>query len=306
MIPYAELEAFFTGLVRTAQSRGIICAITSGMACVHFGVAATTKDCDVLCTVEQMEEFRGLLATTELQGVRPGYRGNLSPPLDARWMRGGWTSHVSWQLRAEEACLDVFGVAPRGSSPWERQLSGIYARQNVVAEMKRTNRQKDWPFATALGGQMLEAGDSNGWLHLYDADVMRRFAKNTLPDERLVQLRPVLRLAPFKDSTALSRALFAERVFWSALDEVRIRIYQRHLRRYVAAVRRALAAQPGADFAASHAVRVECALAHLPLRPMREFGLGKMVEEAQAKACATMGSDVVGWLPAAGRHFEGL
>ena len=306
MIPYAELEAFFTGLVRTAQSRGITCAITSGMACVHFGVAATTKDCDVLCAVGQAEEFRGLLAGTELHGVLPNYRGNLSPPLDARWMRGGWTAHISWKSKPEEACLDVFGVAPRGSSPWERQLAGIYARQNVVAEMKRTNRGKDWPFATALGGQMLEARDADGWLHLYDADVMRRFAKNTLPDERLVRLRPVLRLAPFKDSTLLARALFAERVFWSALDQVRIQIYQRHLRRYVSAVRRALAAQRGADLAASHAIRVECAQVHLPLNPMREFGLGRMVQEAQAKACATISPDVVEWLPTAERHFEGL
>ena len=61
MVPYAELEKFFTGLVATAQSRGITCAITSGMACVHFGVAATTKDCDVLCTVEKADDFRHLI-----------------------------------------------------------------------------------------------------------------------------------------------------------------------------------------------------------------------------------------------------
>ena len=59
VIPYAELEAFFTNLVATAQSRGITCAITSGMACVHFGVAATTKDCDVLCEAGKSDDFRG-------------------------------------------------------------------------------------------------------------------------------------------------------------------------------------------------------------------------------------------------------
>jgi hypothetical protein len=35
-------------LVLKAQGRGILGATTSVMACVHFGVAATTKDCDVL------------------------------------------------------------------------------------------------------------------------------------------------------------------------------------------------------------------------------------------------------------------
>ena len=74
----------------------------------------------------------------------------------------------------EGTCLDIFGIAPRGSSAWERQLTGIHARQNVVAEMKRTSREKDWPFATGLGGLMLMEGDPNGWLHLYDIDVLRK------------------------------------------------------------------------------------------------------------------------------------
>lgn len=84
MIPYAELEKFFCDLVAKAQGRGIPCAITSGMACVHFGVAATTKDCDVLCTVEKSDDFRELVTETKLRGLLPNYRGNISPPLDVR------------------------------------------------------------------------------------------------------------------------------------------------------------------------------------------------------------------------------
>src|SRR5665213_1307374 len=41
---YAELEEFYEGLVARARRRGIACAITSGMACVAFGVSAATKD----------------------------------------------------------------------------------------------------------------------------------------------------------------------------------------------------------------------------------------------------------------------
>jgi hypothetical protein len=48
-LSYAELEQFYEGLVARAQSRGIVCAITRGMACVTFGVAQATKDCDLLC-----------------------------------------------------------------------------------------------------------------------------------------------------------------------------------------------------------------------------------------------------------------
>lgn len=142
MIPYAELEQFFCALVERAQGRGIPCAITSGMACVHFGVAATTKDCDVLCQPEKSDEFRNLIAETELRGLRPNYRGHISPPLDARWMRGGWTSHFTWKTAPEETCLDIFGIAPRGSSPWQEQLAGIYASRHIVAEMIDHARSK--------------------------------------------------------------------------------------------------------------------------------------------------------------------
>ena len=44
------------------------------MACVHFGVAATIKDCDVLCNVANSDDFRELIAATELRGLLPTYR----------------------------------------------------------------------------------------------------------------------------------------------------------------------------------------------------------------------------------------
>ena len=46
-LSYAELEQFYEGLVVRARRRGIPCAITSVMACVAFGVAQATKDCDL-------------------------------------------------------------------------------------------------------------------------------------------------------------------------------------------------------------------------------------------------------------------
>ena len=85
MMTYVEIESFFTGLIATAQARGI----TSGMACVHYGVAATTKDCDVLCACASADQFLDLIDETPVRGLRATYRGHLSPPLDARWLRAG-------------------------------------------------------------------------------------------------------------------------------------------------------------------------------------------------------------------------
>ena len=306
MIPYAELEKFFCDLVAKAQGRGIPCAITSGMACVHFGVAATTKDCDVLCNVEKSDDFRELIAETELRGLLPNYRGNISPPLDARWMRGGWTSHFTWKTAPEEACLDIFGVAPRGSSAWETQIMGIYARHNVVAEMKRTSRAKDWPFATGLGGLMLMEQNPSGWLHIYDINVLKHSLRTSEVPADLLTSRPLLKLAPFDDALKVKRILMAEQAFWSELDEIRVRIFQRHLRPYVSAVRMASAGRRDMSIIDSHAIRVGCAEQHLPQQPLRDHGLERMLEQTRNNVAVTVGKDVIEWLPTAESHFYGL
>jgi hypothetical protein len=151
-LSYAQLERFYEGLVLRAREQGVICAITSGMACVAYGVAQATKDCDLLCAPESLEGLFGIVRETKLEGADAGYRGHLTPPLDARWLRGGWTSHFVWRARDQEAYLDVFAFPPRSTEPWESQIEGFYVAPHIVAKMKRTNRGKDWPFVTALFG----------------------------------------------------------------------------------------------------------------------------------------------------------
>jgi hypothetical protein len=106
-LSYAELEHFYEGLVTRARRRRIACAITSGMACVAFGVAQATKVCDLLCAPEGADKFLGLLEEASLRGHLPTYRGHLTPPLDARWLRGGWTSHFVWDAAGAKAYLDI-------------------------------------------------------------------------------------------------------------------------------------------------------------------------------------------------------
>ena len=93
MISQAELDRFFERLVTTVQTQGGVCAITSGMACVQYGVASATKDCGLLCSADSAGQLLNVLRVTSLYGVGCAYRGHLTPPLDPRWLRGGWTSH---------------------------------------------------------------------------------------------------------------------------------------------------------------------------------------------------------------------
>ena len=103
-----ELHEFYENLVRTLRSKGVLCAITSGLACVHYGIAESTKDCNLLCHTSSFGTLLDLLAETKVEGAACRYRGNISPPLDARWHKGGWTSHFEWPGGAG-ALLDVFG-----------------------------------------------------------------------------------------------------------------------------------------------------------------------------------------------------
>jgi hypothetical protein len=298
---YAELEQFYENLVTTARNRGIACAITSGMACVAFGVSEATKDCDLLCDPESAGKFLDLLSATALGGHLPSYRGNLTAPLDARWFRGGWTSHFMWPPAESGAYLDIFGVAPRGSSPWEAEIQGFYASPHTVAEMKRTNRDKDWPFVTALGAKMIEMADERGWLHIYDEKLLRVFPK-TRHSAALLKRRPVLELAANNDSK-LRPALRAETEYWHELDRVRMNIYENAVRRYMVEVRRSRL-PPGAELPVQHALRVRCAEKYLPKNPVRDYGVTRMISEAREALSQIINPTAMAWLPDVHEHFK--
>ncbi len=279
MTSYAELEQFYEGLVIKLRERGVVCAITSGMACVHYGVAETTKDCDLLCHTASYHTLLDLLGETRVAGAVCHYRGNISPPLDARWHRGGWTSHFQWDTQPDTATLDVFGRALREACPWPGDIFGLYAGPATVAAMKRTNRDKDWAFITALGERMLEADDERGWMHIFDADTLMRLLRRHTCPPRLVPLRPALRLALDGDPQTTG-ALNAERKLWEELDRARIRILESHLRPYVSEVRKARAGRT-LSLRDDHTLRIECAAKHLPQNPLQLYGVRRHVEEAR-------------------------
>ncbi len=300
-LSYVELERFYEGLVARARGRGVACAITSGMACVNFGVSEATQDCDLLCSPDSAGRLLSLLGEAGLEGCLPSYRGHLSPPLDQRWLLGGWTSHFVWLPEGSGAYLDIFGVAPRGSSPWEPEIQGFYAGPHTVAEMKRTNREKDWPFVTGLGARMIEMGDQRGWLHIYDENLFRAFPAAAKQHADFCQRRPLLELAANKDPR-LRPALRAEIEYWHELDRVRLRVYEKAVRRYLVEVRKSRL-PPGAGLAAQHELRVRLAEKHLPLSPLRDYGVSRMISEAREALARLIQPAMMAWLPEVRQHF---
>ena len=303
MISQAELDKFYESIVIDVRRRGGVCAITSGMACVKYGVAQSTKDCDLLFAKEQSLEFLQLLCETQFHEVACTYRGNLSPPLDGRWLSGGWTSHFQWKHPEVVVHLDVFGLAPRGSVPWEYEINGLYVSRQIVAEMKRTNRLKDWPFATALGTHVLLEGDPRGWLHIFDEQILLDMAQNRECPSEIFNRRPVLRLV-LERSPLLKQALYIEQFFWHELDRIRIQIYEQAVRPYRSAVMRRQLRFEG-NLLLQHQARIECAEELLSRNPVKEYGIEKIIDKS-LDATRAFGQKWMEYLPDVRENFENL
>lgn len=166
--------------------------------------------------------------------------------------------------------------------------------------MKRTNRARDWPFVTAIGAKLLKDRDFRGWLHIYDDDLLQVFrSESPVPSEVLDQ-RPVLQLLD-SDPERLRAALHAEMQFWHELDRMRVKIYERAVRRYVTAVRKA--ETRGEVLMRQHLTRVECAEAHLALNPLRDYGVDQMIAEARRNLADLVNPAATHWLPDVKPYF---
>jgi hypothetical protein len=284
------------------REKGVPGAITGGLACVEFGVTEHTEDCDMICAAENAGTLLKVLEISGYGGIGCQYRKS-SPPLDARWLLGGYTAHFHWPTSVPaKPFLDVFSVPPRVSSPWEKEMVGRFAGMHTVAEMKRTRRRKDWDQATALGLAMLQTGDPRGWLHIFDADVLQALLKTQSPGPVELNQRPALQLA-LSGSPLLERVIQTEIEFWSNLDKIRLKIYQDN---HVEYGRRALKipSTKSIRLMAQHEQRVKFAKQYLPEHPLEDYGIDRMVDEARQATALGLDPIVLQHLPQVKSHFQ--
>ena len=299
-IPWPDIDEFYASLSSELQRRQVPCAITGGLACVEFGVAEHTEDCDLICPPGHAETLLKVLQTSPF-GVNCCQYRQTSPPLDARWLAGGYTAHFRWPTdTAEKPFLDVFGAPPRVSTPWQAETVGRFAGRHTVAEMKRTNRRKDWDQATALGLAMLEANDSRGWLHVFDATTLRTLGARFSPGANEIRQRPVLQLVVSK-SPLLDRAVQTEIEFWTHLDALRLQVYKASHDDYGRALLK-MKTHPG-DLLAQHRLRVELAESLLPERPLQAYGVERLIEEAKQATVIGLDPTILQFLPEVTSHF---
>jgi len=303
-IAQPNIDEFYAAISAKLRGQEVPCAVTGGLACVEFGVAQHTEDCDLICPPEHAKTLLQVLRASLFGAVPCRYR-KTSPPLDVRWLAGGYTAHFLWPTDApEKPSLDVFGAPPRVSTPWEKETVGRFAGRHTVAEMKRTNRRKDWDQATALGLAMLEANDPRGWLHIFDATTLRTLIKKLSLGEEEIRQRPVLQLAK-SSSPLLDRAVQTEIEFWTHLDALRLKVYQASHESYGRALLK-VAKKPPTDLIAQHQTRVELAEKLLPERPMQDYGIPRLIEEARDATAVGLDPAILQFLPQVASHFNNI
>jgi hypothetical protein len=253
---YFELTEAFNAHRPTA-------VLGSGQAVVYHRLAIMSKDGDWILeeTPEACERVLGVLAERGAR-YRPG------APLDVRWLRGGWSSHLELEdERGRRVRCDFFTRPPRLP---EEEVKGLFERPwpeerllvvdvETLIRMKRTQRAKDY----AVIGELARRLDPDGEIELTtDVDRILELA----PSHGEGSQRPAVRAAYEGAPRERVVELLAREIDALQLrDRERLRPFQEAATVYLEAFRRlGLGRMPARQ---SHSRVVELAEELLPRRP---------------------------------------
>ena len=199
--------------------------LAGGQAAVLHRLAMMSKDGDWILREElqTMEHVLGVLA-----GYGARYR--FGAPLDVRWLSAGWSSHLEFQWRGTRVRTDFVARPPRLDSVsidriWQ-EAGGLdipFAGARELAEMKKTNREKDYVVIGELARRMADVDDRI--LYSRSArDLMKLADEHPDRVETLISKRPVLAVLT-QGQEAFEAALDAERRQLIRANEERLARY---------------------------------------------------------------------------------
>jgi hypothetical protein len=213
-------------LTREFNAGRLRAVIASGQAAVLHRLAIASKDGDWILR-EDPECLAHVLGVLGRHGAR--YR--FGAPLDVRWMSGGWSAHLEFRDGPLRVRTDFFTRPPRVSADelarmWREQegRDPPFTDARMLAEMKKTAREKDYPFIGELARRMSAPRDR--LLYSRSADDLRELARAhpALVGE-LVAQRPLLRSVG-DARRALAEAIQREMLDLMEQDEQRLGAYR--------------------------------------------------------------------------------
>lgn len=241
--------------------------LAGGQAVVLHRLAMMSKDGDWILR-EDEEALGHVLGVLGERGAR--YR--FGAPLDARWMSGGWSSHFEFSHGGLRVRTDFFTRPPRLDADdlarlWESEAGGgvPHVGLRALAELKKTNREKDYAVIGELARKMGDADDQ--LLYSRSArDLLALASEHPGRAKALAKRRPAL-LAAEKGLAELEAALDAERRRLIHANEERLARYMASAERWAEEWPRLAKDLKGKPLAEAHRAMVELAEGLLPFIP---------------------------------------
>lgn len=257
---YLELTEQFNA----GRTRAIVC---SGQAVVLLRLAIASKDGDWILREDQ-EAIDHVLDVLAQRGAR--YR--FGAPLDLRWLRHGWSSHLEFRSGGLRVRTDFFTRPPRVSAAeleqlWREQEGRhpAFTGPAILLHIKQTAREKDWPVVGELARLLPNVRDQ--LLHSRSArDLIRLAAAHPQLAKSAAAARPALAAIDL-GLDDLRMALERERFAAMDADEQRMLTFVRaaeRMRQQWPDVERQTSALP---LRAAHAIVVSSAERCLPTDP---------------------------------------
>ncbi len=218
-------ENIYIELTKRFNEKGLRAVLSSGQAVVLYGLAIMSKDGDWILR-ETEETMTHILTVLEEYGGK--YR--FGAPLDTGWMGGGWSAHFEFNFDGLRVRTDFVTRPPRIS---EQELQHIWDENrendipliglNQLAEIKKTNREKDYVILGELAREMDDPKDQ--LLYSRSArDIIVLAAENPGLIAELVSVRPLLKRVD-EGREALEQALDSERRELMHKNEERLKTY---------------------------------------------------------------------------------
>ncbi len=258
------MNNIYLQLTRKFNSGRVRAILAGGQAVILHRLAIMSKDGDWILR-EEPEVTEHVLSVLAGYGAR--YR--FGAPLDTRWLAGGWSTHLEFQWQEMRVRTDFITRPPRLDQQSLQRIWRSAEGQEVpfasvvdLADMKKTNREKDYVVIGELARRMSDTDDQI----LYSRSVRDLIALAAqYPDKvrRLAEKRPALR-AIERGGEALEAALDAERRQLIRANEERLAKYMDASKPWAAAWPALSRQMEGLALSEAHRLMVQQAQTLLP------------------------------------------